>query len=155
MSPNGLNAPPALAATTMFAAAMATNRGCPLPTAITTAHITSAVVRLSAIGDRKKAMMPVIQNTFRRPNPRETSQARSHSKTFRSVIALMYVIATRRKKNSSANSRNVCRKASCSACCSAPVSRAAIASRTQIAAPPISTGLDFRMWVNSSVMTTR
>jgi len=32
---------------------------------LTTAHITSAVVRLSITGDRKKLMMPVIQKSWR------------------------------------------------------------------------------------------
>ena len=62
MSPNGLKAPPALAATTMLMQARLTNLGLPLPTARTTAHIINAVVRLSAIGDIKKAKRPVIQN---------------------------------------------------------------------------------------------
>ena len=44
---------------------IATNFECPWPTAITTAHITRAVVKLSAIGDRKKAIIPVIQKIFR------------------------------------------------------------------------------------------
>ena len=36
----------------------------PLPTANTTAHIVSAVVKLSAIGDKKNEINPVIQNNF-------------------------------------------------------------------------------------------
>ena len=62
ISPKGLNAPPALAATTIFIHAIEINFGLEAPTAITTAHRTSAVVRLSAKGDMKNAMTPVIQN---------------------------------------------------------------------------------------------
>jgi Na+/H+ antiporter NhaD/arsenite permease-like protein len=65
MSPNGLKAPPALAATTILMQAMPTNLGLSAPTASTTAHISSAVVRLSATGEMKKARKPVIQNSFR------------------------------------------------------------------------------------------
>ena len=63
MSPNGLNAPPAFAPTTMLTQLMATNLGSSLPTANTTAHIISAVVKLSAIGEIKKAKIPVSQNS--------------------------------------------------------------------------------------------
>ena len=59
MSPNGLNAPPAFAATTMLMQASVTKRGAPAPTAMTTAPMTSAVVRLSATGEMKKASTPV------------------------------------------------------------------------------------------------
>ena len=65
MSPNGLNAPPAFAATTMLMQARATNFGSSRPTASTTAHITSAVVRLSISGDRQNASAPVVQNSAR------------------------------------------------------------------------------------------
>ncbi len=65
MSPKGLNAPPALAATTMLMQASETNLGLSRPTASTTAHITSAVVRLSMIGDRQNASTPVVQNSCR------------------------------------------------------------------------------------------
>ena len=65
MSPNGLKAPPALAATTILMQPRATNFGLSEPTANTTAPINSAVVKLSAIGERKKANTPVIQNSFR------------------------------------------------------------------------------------------
>ncbi len=113
ISPNGLNAPPALAATTMLIHASATNFLCPTPTAITTAHISNAVVKLSAIGEMKKDRTPVIQKTFRKLKLRATSQARRYSNTFRSVIVLMKVIATKRNIKSSANSRNTCLKAPC------------------------------------------
>ena len=65
MSPNGLKAPPALAAMTMLMQPRATKRGLSAPTAITTAHINNAVVRLSATGEMKKARKPVIQNSLR------------------------------------------------------------------------------------------
>ena len=88
MSPNGLNAPPAFAATTMLTHARLMKRVLPLPTASTTAHITSAVVRLSMIGDRKKLMTPVIQNSWRYVKPCRTSHDRSASNTLRSLIEL-------------------------------------------------------------------
>jgi hypothetical protein len=65
MSPNGLNAPPALAATTMLTQDSATKPGISRPSAMTTAHITSAVVRLSAKGEITKASPPVAQNNAR------------------------------------------------------------------------------------------
>ena len=65
MSPNGLKAPPALAATTMLMQDRATNLGWPVPTAVTTAAMTRAVVRLSATGEITKARRPVIQKTVR------------------------------------------------------------------------------------------
>ena len=63
MSPNGLNAPPAFAATTMFTKPIEINRALPAPTARTTAPITRAVVKLSAIGDIKNAITPVSQKS--------------------------------------------------------------------------------------------
>ena len=89
MSPNGLNAPPALAPTTMLIQARVTKRVLSPPTASTTAHISSAVVRLSATGEMKKARMPVSQNSVRKPKPLRTSQERSASNTLRSSMALM------------------------------------------------------------------
>jgi hypothetical protein len=65
MSPNGLNAPPAFAATTKLMQASKTNFVLLPPTANTTAPISKAVVRLSAIGDMKKASKPVTQNKAR------------------------------------------------------------------------------------------
>ena len=65
MSPKGLNAPPALAATTTLMQARATKRGLWEPTASTTAPISSAVVRLSAMGEMQKARKPVTQNRLR------------------------------------------------------------------------------------------
>ncbi len=64
ISPKGLKAPPALAATTILTQLILVKFLLPLPTANTTAHIVRAVVKLSAIGDRKNEMNPVIQNNF-------------------------------------------------------------------------------------------
>ena len=60
ISPNGENAPPALAATTMLIQPIDINLLLSLPTARRTAHKTNAVVRLSAIGDKKNAITPVM-----------------------------------------------------------------------------------------------
>ena len=79
-------APPAFAATTMLMQLIAMKRGLPCPTAMTTAHITNAVVRLSITGDRKKLIMPVMMKSFRYPKPRLTSHERNPSKTRRSDI---------------------------------------------------------------------
>ena len=68
MSPKGEKAPPAFAATTMFIQASNINLLFPFPTAITTAHISKAVVRLSAIGDIKNDRIPVITNIFLKSN---------------------------------------------------------------------------------------
>ena len=54
MSPNGLNAPPAFAATTTLIHAGAMKPALPRPTVTTTAPSTNAVVRLSSTGERKK-----------------------------------------------------------------------------------------------------
>ena len=64
ISPNGLNAPPALAATTILINAKDTNFGLSDPTANTTAPINKAVVKLSATGEIKKAKNPEIQKSF-------------------------------------------------------------------------------------------
>ena len=111
ISPKGLKAPPAFAATTIFIHASATNFVCPTPTAITTAHISNAVVKLSAIGEIKKERTPVIRKTFLKLKLRATSQARRYSNTFRSVMVLIKVIATSKNMKSSANSKNTCLKA--------------------------------------------
>src|SRR5690606_6932617 len=66
MSPKGLKAPPASVATTILMHATAINPAGPAPTAIATAPSTSHVVRLSATGDMKKAIVPVIQYSVRR-----------------------------------------------------------------------------------------
>jgi hypothetical protein len=65
MSPKGENAPPALAATTILMHPVPMNFLFSLPTASSTAHRTSAVVRLSRTGDNTKASPPVNQKSFR------------------------------------------------------------------------------------------
>ena len=64
ISPNGLNAPPALAAITIFIQPITTNARLSAATAITTVAISSAVVKLSAIGDKQNEITPVIQKIF-------------------------------------------------------------------------------------------
>ena len=63
ISPNELNVPPALAATTILIKLIVTNFGEFTPTASITAPINNAVVKLSAIGEIKKDKIPVIQNS--------------------------------------------------------------------------------------------
>ena len=101
MSPKGLHAPPAFAATIIFTNAGTINALLPLLTANATVDMRSALVRLSANGDKKNVMIPVAQNSLRNPNPLPSNQARRHWKTFLSSNALIYVIATKRKKKSS------------------------------------------------------
>ena len=76
ISPKGEKAPPALAPTTILIQARATNFLLFGATAITTAPMSRAVVRLSAMGEITKARKPVIQKILRRENPLETSQER-------------------------------------------------------------------------------
>ena len=64
ISPKGENAPPAFAATTMFISPGTIKALLPLPATITTVPRISAVVKLSAIGDRKKAITPEIKKIF-------------------------------------------------------------------------------------------
>ena len=64
MSPKGEKAPPAFAATTMLIHAKQIKGLFPFATAMTTAHINNAVVRLSAIGEIKKDKIPVIIKIF-------------------------------------------------------------------------------------------
>ncbi len=89
MSPKGLKAPPALAATTILIQAKLINLGLSLPMAMTTAHMRRAVVRLSATGEIQKARRPVIQKIFRYEKPAQTSLTRKVSKTSRSSMALI------------------------------------------------------------------
>ncbi len=65
MSPKGVNAPPAFAATTMLMQPSATKRALSRPIASSTAPMTSDVVRLSSRPDIRKDRMPVIQNSLR------------------------------------------------------------------------------------------
>ena len=82
MSPNGLKAPQALAATTIFIHPIDKNLLFPFPHAIKTEHITSAVVKLSAIGDKKNVIIAVSKNNCLKLNPLETNLYRIKSKTF-------------------------------------------------------------------------
>ena len=104
MSPKGLKAPPALDATTILMQAGPIKRGLLPPMAMTTAHIKSAVVKLSAIGEIKKGRIPVSQKSDRSPRDEAISFFRNHSNRLRSSIAFMYVIATKRKSINSENS---------------------------------------------------
>src|SRR5688572_4120659 len=88
MSPKGLKAPPALAATTILMQAGTRNLGLPRPTLNMTAPITSAVVRLSRMGDSTKADSPVSQNMLGNEKRLATIQDRKAAKTFRSSSTL-------------------------------------------------------------------
>ena len=89
MSPKGLKAPPALAATTILMQATTTKRVLSPPTAMATVAISRAVVRLSASGEMTKDSTPVSQKIWRREKPRETSQARRALNTPRSSMVLI------------------------------------------------------------------
>ncbi len=65
ISPKGLKAPPAFAATTIFIQEIETKLGLPSPTTKTTAHIINAVVKLSATGEITNDKAPVNQNNAR------------------------------------------------------------------------------------------
>ena len=132
---------------------MLMKRVLPLPTASTTAHITSAVVRLSMMGDRKKLMTPVIQNNCRYVKPWRTSQDRSASNTPRSLMEFTYVIAQSRNRNNSPNSMRKWRTAS-SASWSMPPPAYSAAMNAQMIPAPSMTGTDFLRCVNSSAITT-
>ena len=73
ISPNGLKVPPAFAATTIFIQPIEMNLALPFPHAITTEHITRAVVKLSAIGERKKVIIPVNIKSCLKLKPRDVS----------------------------------------------------------------------------------
>ena len=89
MSPKGENAPPALAATTIFMQATTMNVLLLPPTAMATAPISRAVVRLSATGEITKDSRPVNQKTVRSVNPLLTIHDRNALNTLRSSRALM------------------------------------------------------------------
>ena len=89
MSPNGLKAPPALAATTILIQATAINLWLSPATAITTVAISNAVVKLSATGEMKNAIKPVSQKMVLNEKPLLTNQARIASKMPRSPMVLM------------------------------------------------------------------
>ncbi len=57
--------------------------------AMTTAHMSRPVVRLSATGEMKKERAPVIQKSLRKEKPAETSLTRRASKTYLSFMALI------------------------------------------------------------------
>ena len=108
ISPNGLNAPPAFAATTTLTHPMTTKRRFRPPTAMTTVAISKAVVRLSATGDRMKDSTPVAQKSFLSDMRWRNNHARNVSKIPRSSMVLMYVIAASRNRKSSTNSSRPC-----------------------------------------------
>ena len=64
ISPNGENAPPAFADTTIFINPGTMNALLPRPATVTTVPKISAVVKLSAIGDKKNAITPVMTKIF-------------------------------------------------------------------------------------------
>ena len=64
ISPKGEKAPPALAATTILIRPGTIKALLPRPATITTVPRIKAVVKLSAIGERKKAITPEIKNIF-------------------------------------------------------------------------------------------
>ena len=164
MSPKGENAPPALAATTMLISDTSTKRGLPTPTLSTTVPISSAVVRLSAIGEMQNANAPVIQNRLRKLKPRDTNHPRSASNTPRSSIELMYVIAASKNKKSSAYSSRLCRTIASANCVSASFAAGAVAAlaacayrhpiSAQMMPAATSTGFDLRRCRYSSPITT-
>ena len=153
MSPNADHAPPAFAATTRLMHARLTKRLLPPPTARMTPAMTSAVVRLSSTGDRKKPIRPVSQNNWRNENPRLTSSARIASNTLRSAIADTKHIATTRKKNSDANSRKISRKPSAASPGSPPRAARPSAMSSQIRPAASTTGFDLRRCSRSSSTT--
>ena len=82
MSPKGLKAPPAFAATTILIQPSDKNLPFPLPQASRIEHITKAAVKLSAIGDKKKVIMPVNINNCLKLNPFDINLYLITSKTF-------------------------------------------------------------------------
>ena len=84
ISPKGLQAPPALAATTILIKAGIINLEFPLLTAKATVDIKRALVKLSASGERKNVIVPVAQKSGRKPRPFLKSQERKERKTSRS-----------------------------------------------------------------------
>mmetsp|Transcript_7660 Transcript_7660/g.47284 ORF Transcript_7660/g.47284 Transcript_7660/m.47284 type:complete len:226 (-) Transcript_7660:824-1501(-) len=87
-SPKGLNAPPAFDATIVLMNPSTTKLGCPLPTVLMTAPIRRAVVRLSASGERKKAISPVTQNMVFRLYSFSTRNTLRYPKTLSSCMVL-------------------------------------------------------------------
>eukprot|EP00300_Choanocystis_sp_HF-7_P024828 c26388_g1_i1.p2 GENE.c26388_g1_i1~~c26388_g1_i1.p2 ORF type:complete len:139 (+),score=1.50 c26388_g1_i1:258-674(+) len=131
-----------------------TKRALSPPTAMMTAHINKAVVMLSAMGEIKKANIPVIQNSWRRLKPLRTNQERSASNTSRSSMAFTYVIATNKNKNNSAYSNILCRTAF-SAASGKPSLASSQAMMAQIIPEAMMTGLDLRRCKTSSAITSK
>ena len=107
ISPNGLHAPPAFAATTIFTQPTATTCGLSFATATNTAAINRAVVRLSAIGEIKNANTPVIQKIQYSDKPFETNQARNAPNKLRSSKVFTKVIAANKNSISLPYSRKL------------------------------------------------
>jgi len=98
ISPNGDQAQPALAATTIFIAT-GTKNFLFLERAIATVDNINAVVRLSAIGDKKKAINQITQKSFLYEYHLLTNFFLKTSNTHLSTITSIKVIATSKKKN--------------------------------------------------------
>src|SRR5210317_338219 len=111
--------------------------------------MTSAVVRLSINGDKKKLRIPVIQKIVRKVKTRATSHERNALNTLRSVMAFTYVIAVNKNKNSCANSTRKCSTARSTTCDDSP-SAYWNARRAQISPAANTTGFDFLRRVYSS-----
>mmetsp|Transcript_47227 Transcript_47227/g.75623 ORF Transcript_47227/g.75623 Transcript_47227/m.75623 type:complete len:251 (+) Transcript_47227:105-857(+) len=122
-SPKGEKAPPALAATTMFTQHIATYSCSPWPRLETTAPISTAVVRLSAMGESQKAIRPVIQKHERYENPPSTSHMRMRANTLSCCMVLMNVMAHSKNRNTSTNSVRLCRAACVTSATECPLSR--------------------------------
>ena len=126
--------------------------------------MSSAVVRLSAIGEMQNASAPVIQNRLRSVKPRDTNHPRSASNTPRSSMELMYVIAASKNKKSSAYSSRLCRTITSANCVSASLVCGSVAAfaaceyrqpiSAQMMPAATSTGMDLRRCQYSSPITT-
>ena len=155
MSPNGLNAPPAFAATTMLMQESATKRGASRPSAIATAHMTSAVVRLSATGEMTEG------EPARRPEQRAIGEAGAHQPGAQHVEdapLLQRVDIGHRDQAGTAAARHI-RERHAAALLRAPrTGRAAYRPpRAMSTDEPAATttGFDLRRWIASSAMTRR
>ena len=108
ISPNGDQAPPAFAATTILIAPGTKKAFFFCSIVINTVDKISAVVKLSAIGDIKNAKNPVIQNNCLYVYPFEIRLYFNFSNTPICIIVSIYVIATNKKKKISAISSIKC-----------------------------------------------
>ena len=77
ISPKGLQAPPALAATTILTKAGTMNFLLPSLTANATVDMSRALVKLSASGDSKNVKIPVAQKSDLNPIPLDNNHARN------------------------------------------------------------------------------